>query len=410
MTTQAVGAETGTRVPDEELKRNMGLDRDRCDGAYSETFDTRSLQERLSQDYVEPTDENLRDAHDQIVSFLHDNRCMLVVPMRERGPVIEPMLRHVVGLMSPQNIIVVNDNSDDPAIQAVSRYGARLIHRDDWLNMLDWPRLLDILNLTERPTRGKGVAVLAGYLYLHFWVQQTGIQPGMLLQHDAEIAEYARYRGVEHLIWGLLQRPNASYVKMAKSGRGNERCMAARSSLPVLAASQNVAPKSRQRAQDLFDKLVKHKWMLTGEFGMGFELAMQRYFATGYLEETCMSIQLEDWAAQHGRVTAQVGNPNPRLDGANDDRKEAIMQQQISNFLGQMALDAPLFTEWTIETIRCLNHGVMSSPVKMGWVAPNDGPVVAEMLPNDRIIPSVTQLFGAGLVDCDAAMRLLEQT
>lgn len=38
------------------------------------------------------------------------------------------------------------------------------------------------------------------------------------------------------------------------------------------------------------------------------------------------------------------------------------------------------------------------APLEMGWIPPDEGPVVAEVLPNDRIIPSIRMMQKEGLL------------
>ena len=157
-------------------------------------------------------------------------------------------------------------------------------------------------------------------------------------------------------------------------------------------------------------RLGRHKWMLTGEFALRWELAMDRPFATGYLEETLTSLFSEDYCAQwcpEGDGVVQVANPNPRLDAANDERKEAIMQQQISNFILSVALGETLpIDQWGIETIKRLNHTIMADPIVMGWIPLDEGSVKAEVAPNNRLIPSITMLDRAKLIDWEKAKNL----
>ena len=399
-------------MKDDDLKRTFGLDADRVGQAYVNANGLDGLQVHLNSGYLMPCEIELRARQEDIKAFLQSGKLRIVVPMRERGPVIRPLLATLVGgqQVAPGNILVVDDGSDDDALNEVRRYGkdVRLVFRDDILDVLDWPRLLQILNLTGRP-RGKGVSVLAAYLDLYFAAKYLGRNPTWIGQNDAEIAEFHRYRCWEHLGFGVVTQPDAKYVKTAKFGRTNERCMTARWMLLILAQAENVAPEIRKRAGEIAWRLGGHKWMLTGEFALRWELAMSRPFATGYLEETLISLFVEDRFARPPMVNAviQVGNPNPRLDAANDDRKESLMQQQISNFLLMAALEGVLpVDQWDVETIARLNRTAMAKPLVMGWIPPNEGPVVAEAVRNDRIIPSVTQLDKAGLIDWEKAERL----
>lgn len=405
-------------IHDDELKRliGSGIDPDRVAQAYERTNGgLESLQARLASGYLMPKEIDLAGHRDAIQHLLWDGKVAIIVPMRERGPVIRPLLTTLASQRLPsRTILVVNDGSDDDALNEVRQHGENGVHlafRDDILDVLNWERLLPVLNLEERP-RGKGVAVLAGYLYWYLLTDgYLGQRPDWIGQTDSEIAEFHRYLCWNHLGYGMVTMPNAQYVKMAKFGRTNERCMAARWMLFVLASSDRVDPSIRGRAEEICYRLGRHKWMLTGEFALRWKLAVNRPFATGYLEETVTSLFAEDYCARHYPGTdaiVQVGNPNPRLDAANDDRKESLMQQQISNFLLTIALEGvPPVDQWDVETITRLNHTVMAKPLVMGWIPPNEGPVVAEAIRNDRIIPSITMLDRAGLIDWRKAEHLI---
>lgn len=396
---------------DDVLKRIRGIDTDRCDNAYDAcNGDVAALQEVFSYSYLTPTGNEIAAKASEIQEFLQSGQVGVVVPMRERGDVVRSVFEGLTTQVPADHIVVVDDGSDDQALSEVRQYpDISLIYRDDILGLLDWDRLLPILNLKEIP-RGKGLTVMAGYLYHFLRAHYSNIRPRWIFQNDAEIAEYHRYQCLDHLVYGMVTNPDRRYFKMAKFGRTNERCMTARSMLHVLVDSPAVSRKIRTRAHQLFIRLVRHKWMLTGEFLLSSDLATRRPFATGYLEETLTSMFMEDIAAsdEKGRdIIIQMANPNPRLDAANDDRKESIMQQQISNFLLAMALWAKPTDKWSLKDISELNQGPMSKPIRMGWIPPNDGPVVAEVVRNDRIIPSINQLFEGGFVDEVAAKRLV---
>ncbi|MFA6410095.1 MAG: hypothetical protein WCW26_00770 [Candidatus Buchananbacteria bacterium] len=421
----SAGAEEVRKPPigDDEFKRTLGMDHDRCNGAYEvELPETGELQRRFAANYLEPgggeydvpsealeaANREMTLATPRIKQFLGDRRLVMVVPMRENGDVTRPLLSTVTKLMPSDCITIVNHDSDDDALQGVMRFsGVHLPYWKDLLDTIDWLRLLPILNLTKRPEGfGKGLSVLAGYLHRYFLAQIHGA-PQWLCQHDAEIQQYERYRALEFLVWGLLERPDAQYAKMAKFGRTNERCMLARTLLNVLAQSNALSDPIRQRCSDMFYRLVPDKWMLTGEFVMSWELAMTRPFASGYLEETLTAMFAQDKSAQNGRTAICVANPNSRLDAANDDGKEAKMQQEISAFVLRMALSAPPVDQWTVDTIADLNREVMSQPNMFGWIPSNDHSVVAEVLPANRIIPSIQMLVDGGFVDTKAGLQLV---
>lgn len=368
------------------------------------------FRERLSLNYLQPSDSDLARAAELITS----GGLRMVVPMRESQPVAGPMLQMVIRKngFNPRWMVVVNDDSHPSAVEEVNRFGVRVINRNCILDCVDWPRLLPVLNLEEVP-RGKGVAVLAGYLVQFVLAERHGT-PIAVIQHDSEIQGYTQYRALEYLAFGIMNVADAAYVKIAKSGRGNERCMAVRNLMDVVATCPLLNTAIRERARQLFDRLTPHKWMLTGEFSLEWSLAMNRPFATGYLEETLITAYCEDTFARRKKgCTAHVANPHPRNDGANDERKESIMQQQISNFVAMLALEADPVDMWGLQEIARLNQTCMARPIRVGWIPLADDrdlcnePVQGEIIRNDRIIPSVTTLVEDNFVDMNALRRLV---
>jgi hypothetical protein len=396
---------------DDARKRQLGTGRS-TDGAYTESNSTREdLQGLLARNYLQPNQDDVAASSGQIQDFLGSGDVVVTIPMREQGPVVRPVLDTLCRLMPAEAILVINDSSSDLAAQEVMHHqGVQMCLRSEILDTIDWDKLLPVLNLAERPYgMGKGLCVLAGYLFHYYQSVKSGRTPKWLCQHDAEIRMYQDYRAMEYLIYGLLERPEAVYAKIAKWGRTNERCMALRSALWVIAESPELPELIRGRARQMFYRLVAHKWMLTGEFILSWKLAMTRPFATGYLEETLTSMFVEDVASLNGNSAIHVANPNPRLDADNSERKEALMQQQIGDFVLMMAFGAGPVNHWTIQDITSLNAGCMSRPIRMGWIPNDEGPVVAEDLPNDRILPSVTMLVDGGFVDVAKGLEALKE-
>lgn len=399
--------ESISRLADEELKRLMGApDRRRSEQAY-QTYANRAdeIQDHFARNFLLPSERAV--SSQRVKQFLQNGNVAMIVPMRERGPVTRSLLSTATRLMPARQIYVINDGSDEAACEEVRYHGVRLVATADLLQLLNWERLLPVLALDERP-RGKGVAVLAGYLLLYLLAEYASETPAWVCQHDSEIMDYHVYRGLEYLAWGALQRKNAHYVKMAKSGRGNEACMVARSLLRKLARLPH-DPSVQKRMEDLFLRLAPHKWMLTGEFMLQWSLAMQRPFATGYLEETLISAFAEDVGAVIGCSTVQVANPNPRLDAANTARKEAIMQDQISGFLMELGYEVLPTNRWTLEDIARLNHQRMSIPEDAPWIPEGDDPVQYEEVENNRILPSIAMLSEGGFINSEEASVFMER-
>ncbi|MEK7541849.1 MAG: hypothetical protein AAB533_03305 [Patescibacteria group bacterium] len=356
------------------------------------------LQQIFSTGYLRPSHEEIEANLPRAKEFLQGGKLAMIIPVKEKRPVGESLLSNVTRKLPPRCITVVDGGSEARALEAARKYGIRVLSASKILDALDWERLLPILATEERPygargTNGKGVAVLAGYLFQYGVAHYAHFQPAWICQHDIELAEYEKYRGLEYLLYGLFQKPAARYVKMAQGGRENERCMAMRSALSCIATSPYVAPAVRKYAAELFEKLTTDKWMLTGEFMIDWATAMRRPFAIGFLEETLIALFTGS--------SIRVANPNPRSDDKNSQQKESKMQQEICNFLLAVALGEQRVCEWSVEDIARFNHRVLSRPIRMGWIPePEDlGPVRAEVFEQNRIIPSVTMLEDGGFIN-----------
>lgn len=399
---------------DDEVKRALGIDLARCEQAYAAcNGDTEALEMIFGHNFLQPDESALAECGEQIRSFLQSGRLAVVIPMRETTramPAIESVLSVLTQHLPPGKVLVM-DNGSDAEVVAMARGipGVRLASSREVLErVLDCQRLLPVLNLPKLPERGKGLTVLAGYLCRHFLDLVEGSSE-WLAQCDAEIALFEGYQYLEHLVWAILQAPEGRYFKMAKFGRTNECCMEARNLLDELADDEDAEPQVRQRARELYLRLAPHMWMLTGEFAIQRQLAFRRPFATGYLEETLISMFVEDCGAQHpGRNgnTVQVYNPNNRLDAANTDEKEGKMQHQISAFIHAAAKRMGPVDTWTLSDIAGLNGGYMAKPLKAAWIDSNRRRVGVAVYHNDRIIPSVATLIEEGFVNVDAGRRL----
>src|SRR3989338_11490227 len=104
-------------IKDDELKVILGVvDPLRVQEAYQNVNGLLAgdLQTHLNSGYLQPNAEDLRVQEERINSFLQSGKLAIVVPMRERGAVIRPLLntlikeRHV----ALGTILVVNDGSD----------------------------------------------------------------------------------------------------------------------------------------------------------------------------------------------------------------------------------------------------------------------------------------------------------
>ena len=378
---------------------------DRSGLAYE--YDAISLEKEttqyvFSENFLSPTAEQIK-SHEHMIrvqDFFESGKGIVLIPMREKGPKARSVLKALTQLVPAEYLLVSDGGSDEIARQTVQSFGVRLPCAEEVLQAINWDPLLALLNMDRFPraTDGKGMNVLAGYLLIYGLVKYGGIKPEWIFQHDAEIAHCEVYRGLEHLIWGIHQREDAQYVKIAKSGRGNQECMSARNVLICLSKSESVQLEARKRALYYYRSIGGDKWMLTGEFGFQYEVAMNRLFASGYLEETL--------AALYAPRAIQVENLNPRDDEVNTPQKESVMQNQVGQCIIQLALDAPLVKDWTLRDIQSVNNKIMADPVKGGWI-PDRGPVRFEEVRNNRFLPSIRMLEREGLIEEDYLKQLV---
>ena len=361
-------------------------------------------------DYYCPVDWDINRSRQDIDDFLRAENYRVIIPMRERRPVIKFLLKSIKGRIPPTNIIIINDNSDSEVVRAARNIYPRvkIIDKEELLGVLD-KQLLKFLMVSQSIPEGKGMAVLAGYLYVYLDSKITDRRINWLFQHDAEVRETNPFTNFDYLVWTLLNhQENVDHVKIAKTGRGNERSMSARSLLLTLINLPSNSPNNRikVRAIDLFKKLAPLKWMLTGQFVLRYDLAVKRPFASGYLEETLLSAFVKD---TNPSTTLQVANPYPCLDDNNNARKEDRMQQLISNFLFALAYYVKPLSTWMIEDIREVNSKFMAVNLPMSFIPDNEQPVDIECVPNERIIPSITMLDNHGLIDWDKAKEVIEK-
>lgn len=372
----------------------------------------KTLQKKFNSHYLSPLKEDIQSSTPSIHKALRENSS-LVIPMKEKEPVIDSLLFSVTRQMKSSSIYVVNDNSSKEAINTVKKYKkVNLIERDEILSVIKWEKLLPLLNLSFIP-HGKGMAVLAGYLAEYIHAQLKKNPPCWIFQHDAEVSNYATHQGLEYLGWGLFcSGEEIQQIKTAKSGRNNESLMMSRSSLLMLEHLQGEEnEKTRRRARELFERLSNLKWMVSGSFALRRDVAMQRPFATGYLEEVLTCAFVEDKGVKEKKKTLQVSNPNPCLEGENGFLKEWIILQEVSNFLFLLAIQGKPVDEWTVGDIEEINRSIMPRQKEMGVIPPegDERPVQAETVPDERIIPSVKTLDLWGMINWKKAKKIMKR-
>lgn len=375
------------------------------------------LAQKFSQNYFQIRDKEIENDISSIFQFLKEGRADIIVPMREKDGTIKNLLSYVSKRVPSDSILVVNDRSNGKALGAVEKFKkVMLINKDEVLETIDWERLLLLLNLSQKP-EGKGMTVVAGYLFRYLLGKQKSRKSEWVFQTDADIKNHKRFRSLEYLTWGALNNPGSIHIKIAKPGRNNESHMAVRSSLAMLEDLDMVIDSQKgqeigKRATQLFENLAKYKWILGGTLGITDDIANNRPFATGYLEETLICAFAEDVARTKGSFSVQVSNPNPCSDGDNNFKKENTIVQMAANFVITLVLARKPVCDWTLEDIAWINKNLMARPKGIALIPPkgDEDPVIAEVVANERIMPSIKMMEENGFINEEKSRSLLKNS
>lgn len=373
---------------------------------------TDTVRAQCEDGYISPTDEHLSDAAGDIHTLLASGLVSVSIPMKEEQPSVTAFLKVAGPRMPDQRIIIIDDGSTENVVAEVLKHRvATLVPKSEILATINEAKLLPILGLDHMP-RGKGVAVFASYL-LHYLAHtySKNFHPQWIIHTDADIGAHKSFRPLDYLSYGMLAGNDIAHVKLAQSGRNNEATMAIRSMLGALGMFTKDATSAEMqgfsaRASDLFAKLAKYKWILSGTFALSFSAAMRRPFATGYIEETLIAAYVEDAALR----TVQVANENRCTDGANDFMKESIIVQQAANFTACLSYINKNVHEWTIDDIANINSCILKRPVPLAFIPPTGPePVIGYAIENERIIPSIEALAGNGFIDMEKGKQLVKK-
>lgn len=418
-------------LTDEDLKAQCGpADKDRCAIAFDETGVVGRDERPLMAHFYQPKPKEL-EARQGAMRRILSHGGHIIMPMRERSDhkrdIVRGVMEYLTSRVEPRRIIVVNDESADHVVNGLAKFwemGAVMINLHEVLALINWDRLLPILALDEPPKHGKGMSLLGGMIAMYL----THRKPPAIIQHDADLKEADSYDGLTCLAYPLTQRTMVDeqrvrylYVKTARAGRGNETCMTARNIIGDIATNPRTPVDVQKVAALLYRTLREHKWMCSGEFGLFGELAYNRPFATGYLEETLISIFVEECIMHHPagvpEAVAHVEAPNARLDDSNDDLKEFRMQDRIARFLIEYCWYGRPIVNWALDDFQAFNErfGSCTETARIPTVTDDErnpgalsGPVIVDRLRQDRIIPGVKMLFQHDLVDIRAAREYIE--
>ncbi|MBD3238074.1 MAG: hypothetical protein GF332_00345 [Candidatus Moranbacteria bacterium] len=364
------------------------------------------IKEKLEGGFLNPGEAYIEENRENILEKLR-NEGTLIVPMRETGSRVEQFISHAANVMGKNNIIVINNGSDNVAVNIANQY-AEVVDYEEILQLIDWDKLKPILNLDKIP-KGKGLATWTGYIMTNLLEKEKGEKKLWRLHHDAEFTNTGGHSNLYYMGSGFLEGgEEASRVAIAKVGRNNDGSLAVRSALAQMARWPDTEGLAsiKKRAVDLTEKTTPYIWMLTGQFAMRAELLDNMPMPNHYLMETCSVIFTEDMNGRTGQRSFQVVNPNPCGGGDNSNEKEGIIVTNPGHLLIELAAYKPL-PEWNIHDVAKYNKKNGDyTPIyyfdhQPGQPDPQEktSPVKVKMIPTEKMLPSVNMLFENSLID-----------
>jgi len=376
-------------------------------------FLEKTEKKKVQSFYLNCQIEDIEKKDKEIRNFLKDHKGVLLIPLKEKKTTVKYLLDYAEKIFPSLSIVVVNDESDEKVKKEIIKFkNVLLVDKEEILRIVNWSKLLPVLNLKKYP-KGKGTTVMAGCLFLYLFKEKEDF---WLFQTDADIRNYKEFQPLEYLIYGILSYPMAIQIKIAQGGRNNEANMAVRSSLIMLEDLKKVISSCEgkalsQRAKDLFKKLTKYKWILGGTFALPNKVVFKRPFASGYLEEILICSFVEDLAQKENQITVQVANSNPCQDSPNDFKKENTIVQMTSNFFFTLLLAKKPVCDWKIDDIVWINKNLLSKEKPIVLIPPKEDEkeVIVEIVPQERIFPSIEMLFDNGLIFEEKAKELKEK-
>ena len=79
--------------------------------------------------------------------------------------------------------------------------------------------------------------------------------------------------------------------------------------------------------------------------------------------------------------------------------------QSVSNFLISLALIRKPVHKWTIGDISTFNRQFMAAELPVALIPPDEKPVVVEIVPQERILPSIEMMHEEGLIDQSVVLK-----
>ena len=400
-----------------EAKRGADIERATRDMVSGHKRDSRvvDFERQAAAHFLHPESvngKNFLDFKEETEGMIRSGRIAVLVPMREKGgaPYFVPreVVRYLVKNAGfPQDrVFVINHLSELPAVDEAKRWNVPVISAMKVIALCE-PKLVAICNV-DRLERGKGVAMLAGLLYI-YRMKKLGMLKDVeyVLMHDAELIDVDEYDPARSLVWPLVANPGAyNMVLAAQVGRNNEPSLAARVGVDAI-RTMHPDKVVRDYLDMVWQRVVSYVWMLCGERIIRLDDFFGLPITTHYGLETILGWGFAGLNAQDGSEVAQVAILKNRFDSANTTWGEQFMMYNIARVNVACAMMGTPPSEWTVDDIRRLNkhtEEMFTLPV----FPFEHGPMISGDMGMDRFVPSVNKIYQMGLVDLEGLDRRIE--
>jgi hypothetical protein len=352
--------------------------------------------------YVAPSGEALSGAAREIQA--RRDRLWALVPMGEDQPglakTVAQAARYLRARIPGGRVLFVDGGSCPENVAAARAEGAAVLGQDRIFDAIDWERLLPILNLPRRPSgrAGQGFNVFAGHLAL----AALGLRDGdVVFQCDADVQDYERIAPLERLVAAWAREDGIRHAKLAQSGRNNETVMAARAMAELFSALDLpwIPQAVKHLGHEVFMALAPDKWLTCGIYLVTEEVVRARPFASGYLDATTQALWTTSAPECGWRGVRHVECPVPCRDAENTATKEALMMSSIALLLQSVVMHGKALHLWTLDDMTRINLRVMPRLCDVPAIGDGAGPVAIHRIEQDRMVPPVSLLCRAGIVD-----------
>ena len=360
------------------------------------------LDEHFRARYVTPSPQTLLAGSSELE--LRRDRLWAIVPMAEQQPSIAETVARAAHYLSSRlprgRVLVLDGGSCRENVSAARAAGAIVLSQDEIFDAIDWGRLLPILNLQRRPVArsGQGLNVFAAHIAL----AALGVRDDdLVFQCDADVENYEELAPIERLLSAWSLEKNIRHAKLAQPGRNNEMTMVARTMQQLFYCLELswVPSAVKQLARDLFMALAPDKWLTCGLYIVTGAIIRSRPFASGYLDAMVQAVWATGARECGWRNIRYVGCPVRCRDSVNTTTKETLILSSVSLYLQSIVMHGVAPHEWNPDHIMWLNCNMMPRLCDIPEIGDATGPVAVHRIDQDRLIPSVSALCEARIID-----------